>query len=164
MHPPEMSNLRATATEVGNHSKKFVYVYDATSLLNSLAFGSEYQFFLWFDLTFRQDPGIVSFALDDCDSCLGATAKVEREERKRRLPARPIEVKLKANRQSNEQMRADLNAELEAAERRREFYELALHYVIEQKFAWQQEQEAWERRYDPLGFYGPPNYKTHPDD
>lgn len=66
-----------------------------------------------------------------------AELKVEREERKRRLPAQPIDVKLKANRQSNEQMRADLNAELEAAERRREFYELALHYVIEQKFAWQ---------------------------
>ena len=95
-----------------------------------------------------------------------AELKVEREERKHRLPAQSIEVKLKANRQCNEQMRADLIAELEAkaAEHRPEFCELALHYAIEQKFAWQQQQEVWQRRYDPLGFYGPPNYKTHPDD
>ena len=74
MHPPEMSNLRATAAEVGNRSKKFVNVYAATSLLNGFAFGGDYQFFLCFDLTFRQNPCIVSFALDDCDSCLGVTA------------------------------------------------------------------------------------------
>jgi hypothetical protein len=49
-------------------------VYGATSLLNSLAFGGNYRFFPWFDLAFRQNPSIVSFALDDCDSCLGVTA------------------------------------------------------------------------------------------
>jgi hypothetical protein len=83
-----------------------------------------------------------------------------------RLPTQPVEVKLKVN-QTNDQLRADLDAELErarAAENRRRVYEVALHHAIEEKFAWQRQQEAWEHRYDPTGNWGPPNYKTQRED
>jgi hypothetical protein len=87
------------------------------------------------------------------------------ELRKGHLPTQPIEVKLKVNRQSNEALRADLDAELaRAAETRRRVYEDALHHAIEEKFAWQRAQEAWEHRYDPTGLWGPPNYKTQRED
>src|SRR6516165_4485126 len=39
--------------------------------------------------------------------------QAEKEERKRKLPAQPLAVKLLVNRQSNQQLRADLDAELE---------------------------------------------------
>jgi hypothetical protein len=47
----------------------------------------------------------------------------------------------------------------EAAEqlRDRQIYEIALHQAIEQKFAQQQQEPPL--RYDPLGVWGPPNYK-----
>jgi hypothetical protein len=87
--------------------------------------------------------------------------QAEKEERKRKLPAQPLAVKLLVNRQSNQQLRADLDAELEReAKGRREVYQMALEQAIEEKFAWQQRQEAWGRRYDPMGLWGPPNYKT----
>jgi hypothetical protein len=79
----------------------------------------------------------------------------------------PVEVKLKVNRQTNDQLRADLDAELErarATEQRREIYQVALHHAIEEKFAWQRQQAAWEHRYDPTGNWGPPNYRTQRED
>src|SRR5262249_43404977 len=74
LHSPEMSDLRTTAVEIRNHSKKFVDVHSTASLLGSLAFGSGYRFFIWLDFAFRQNPSVVPFALNDCDGRLRATA------------------------------------------------------------------------------------------
>src|SRR5215470_20052849 len=74
LHSPEMSNLRPPAAEIRNHPKKFVYVHSAAGLLGSLAFGSSYRFFIWFNFSFRQNPSVVPFALNDCDGRLRVTA------------------------------------------------------------------------------------------
>jgi hypothetical protein len=67
-------------------------------------------------------------------------------------------------------MRADFDKELERAATEqarqaqlRQVHETALHHAIEEKFAWQQQQAAWERRCDPTGNWGPPNYRTGRD-
>src|SRR5215469_5183242 len=74
LHSPEVSNLRPTAAEIRNHPKKFVYVHSAASLFGSLAFGSSYRFFIWFDFAFRQNPSVVPLALNDRDGRLRVTA------------------------------------------------------------------------------------------
>jgi hypothetical protein len=96
-----------------------------------------------------------------------------RAERKRVLPAQGLEVKRRANAQSTQQLIEDTNADL-AAKRRaaraeaaareaaQEAYRRAHEFAIEQKFAWQQQEQVL--RYDPMGLWGPPNYKMQGED
>jgi hypothetical protein len=90
-----------------------------------------------------------------------------RAERKRVLPTQGLEVKRQANAQSTRQLIADTNADL-AAKRRaaemgagrsaaKEAFRRAHEFAIEQKWEWQQQEQAL--RYDPMGLWGPPNYK-----
>jgi hypothetical protein len=95
--------------------------------------------------------------------------KAEHEARKERaragkLPAQSIEVMLQTHRQATEQVIEQINTAAYEPEpqRRNQIYEVALHHAIEQKFAWQQQEQTL--RYDPMGLWGVPNYKTNPND
>jgi hypothetical protein len=77
---------------------------------------------------------------------------------------------VKANTQSNRRALERTKAELEEAERKRneaEYHrraEIANFQAIELGYAQRQAEALADRRYDPLGLWGEPNYKMHPDD
>jgi hypothetical protein len=95
-----------------------------------------------------------------------AELKVEREERKHRLPEQSLETALKADTQSGQRAFEFAEDELAKAqaqrdeEKYRELAQLVNYHAIEQGYAQRQWELLAERRYDPLGFYGPPNYET----
>ena len=81
-----------------------------------------------------------------------------------------LEAVVKANIQSNERALEFTKAQLEEAERERDRAEyvrrmaVANEQAVELAYAQRQAEALAERRYDPLGLYERPNYKTHPDD
>ena len=86
---------------------------------------------------------------------------------KHQLPAQPLEVTLQADRQSTQRALEAAEAELQKARADRERYravaEMVNFQAIEQGYAQQRWEALAAQRYDPLGSWGPPNYKTHLD-
>jgi hypothetical protein len=84
--------------------------------------------------------------------------------------AQPLGIVVKANAQSDRKALERAEAELKEAERvrERERYRHLAQIVNEQAIERAYQQQQWEalaaRRYDPMGLYGPPNYKTNPND
>ena len=72
--------------------------------------------------------------------------------------------------QSTQRVLERTEAELEEAQRKRneaEYHrnaEIANFQAIELGYAQRQAEALASRRYDPLGLWGPPNYKLNPDD
>jgi hypothetical protein len=98
---------------------------------------------------------------------LRAEAKAEA---KHKLPAQPLEVVVKANAQSNQRALERAKAEMEEAERKRQQTEyvrraqIANEQAVELGYAQRQWEALAARRYDPLGVWGPANYKTQRED
>ena len=92
------------------------------------------------------------------------------EQKAQQAWAQSLEVVLKANRQSDQMALERAKEELEEAQRRRAQEEYIRHAQIanEQAAELGYLQRQWdalaERRYDPTGIWGRPNYKLHPDD
>jgi hypothetical protein len=92
------------------------------------------------------------------------------EEKAQRSFAPTLEAVVKANAQSNQRALDRTKAELEEAERERNEREyrrraeIANFQAVELGYAQRQAEALAGRRYDPLGAWGPPNYKMHPDD
>jgi hypothetical protein len=82
----------------------------------------------------------------------------------------PLEVAAKTAVQSTQRVLERTEAELEEAQRKRneaEYHrnaEIANFQAIELGYAQRQAEALASRRYDPLGLWGPPNYKLNPDD
>jgi hypothetical protein len=92
------------------------------------------------------------------------------EQKAQQAFAPTLEAMVKANAQSNQRALDRTKSELEEAERERNEAqyrrnaEIANFQAIELGYAQRQAEALAERRYDPLGSWGPPNYKMHPDD
>lgn len=81
-----------------------------------------------------------------------------------------LEAVVKANAQSNQRALERTRQELEEAERERDRaeyvkrVELATFQAIELGYAQRQAEALAERRYDPMGLYGKPNYRGPGED
>ena len=82
----------------------------------------------------------------------------------------PLETLAKTNRQSNKLLVERTEAEMEEAQRQRQRddfirrAQIANETAVELGYFQRQMEALAERRYDPTGIWGPPNYKQHPDD
>ena len=82
----------------------------------------------------------------------------------------PFETLAKTNRQSNKLLVERTEAEMEEAQRQRQREDfnrraqLANETAVELGYFQRRMEALAERRYDPTGNWGPPNYKQHPDD
>jgi hypothetical protein len=98
-----------------------------------------------------------------------AELKTEREERKRKLPTRQLEVTLRANTQSNQRAleRAEEQLARAQAQRDREAFrqiaEMVNHQAIEQGYAQREWDALAARRYDPMGLWGTPTLASGED-
>jgi hypothetical protein len=96
--------------------------------------------------------------------------KPSAEERAEKTWTQPLSNVLRTNAQSNQRALERAEEELREAEARREreqhrqIAEMVNHAAIEQAYALRQWEALAARRYDPLGSWGAPNYKTNPDD
>ena len=92
------------------------------------------------------------------------------EQKAQQAFAPTLEAMAKANAQSTQRVLDRTKAELVEAERKRneaEYHrraEIANFQAIELGYAQRQAEALAVRRYDPMGLWGSPNYKMHPDD